>query len=206
MIRLEDMRVNAFRYASRYRIQFGIVLLICLLGGMIITFFLTKEKEPQVTSEFVIEENLGHQNMRVNPLQINPYEDVNLVVKAYYESLAKSSKYAEDYENVVIHTKLGRYEGTYIVFAVYDMKIPDIYTRVPGLDTLYVYRNSEDKLCVTGEIYTQEITGLIEEVVGHEDVQTLMEEVQLQYRKAVESDAMLEEVLADLQRASQEKE
>ena len=81
------------------------------------------------------------------------------------------------------------------------MKIKDIYTEVPGMETLYL-RKEKGKWQILSEGAEDEILQEAEEVASHDDVQQFMAGVQQDYAGAVASDAMLAEVLTDLEQAS----
>ena len=198
MTGLEEVKAYVMNYVKHYKAPLAIGSVFALLAVMLAVFFLTNDKDAVVTSGFVVTENTGYQSVQKNPLKESHYEDVNRVVTKYYERQAKRSEYIERYEDIVIYTKLGRYEGTYVVFVYYQMKIPEIYTTAPGLDSLYVYEDSEKELCISTDVNTDELKGLVSELVAHEDVQALLDNVKQEYQEAVESDAMLAEALEDL--------
>lgn len=206
MIRLEKTGNHLLRYLKRYKWQVILLALLAIFAVVMAVFFLTKDKTPLVTSGFVIAENEGYQTEKINPLTKNQNEEVDEIIREYYERMAEGSEYIECYENVKVYLKQGRYEGTFVVFAGYELKIPDIYTKIPGLDTLYVYKNETGKFRVTSDIHTEEIGELVNKVIYHNDVQALMTSTEEQYQSAIESDAMLKESLLDLQQASSKKD
>ncbi|MGL6202311.1 MAG: hypothetical protein ACRC3H_25635 [Lachnospiraceae bacterium] len=198
---LEEMRDCIIRYVKHYKIQVTVGCVLAFMGVMLGAYFLTKDEAIQVTSDFVKLENIGYENESHNPLQQDQYEDVNSVVKKYYEGLTESSDFVDSYDDISVYTKLGRYEGTYIVFVKYQMNIPGIYTKAPGLETLYVYEDAKHSLCISTELNTEQQKELVEAVVVHNDVQALFTQVQEEYQEAIASDALLEEALQDLQNA-----
>jgi len=88
-----------------------------------------------------------------------------------------------------------------VVFAAYNMKIRDIYTKVPGLGTLYIVENTTDEFQVSAAVEDEKVKDFIQVIAQHEDVQDLMNETQSTYQEAVRSDALLGEALTDLQNA-----
>lgn len=107
----------------------------------------------------------------------------------------------EAYEGIESHIKLGRYKDTYVVFVRYDMKIKDIYTKVPGLGTLYDDKKKDGSYRVSTEAKEAEVRTCIEELAQHTDVQQLFANTQSAYHAAVQSDALLQEALMDLKNA-----
>ena len=82
------------------------------------------------------------------------------------------------------------------------MKIKDIYTKVPGLGTLYIERDNMDgEYRVDAGIREDEAKEYATAVSIHEDVQALFAETKEEYTAAVQSDALLQEALIDLKNA-----
>lgn len=186
---------------QRANVIIGCMLLA--LAGMMAVFFLTNEEEPQLVSAPVTVINEGCEEMETNPLVKNSAEEINNAVVKYYERLAENQNYVEAYEELDVYTKEGRIENTYVVFARYEMKIKGIYTAVPGLGTFYVEKTDSDKIKVNSKVDDVDIQQYIIQITEHEDVRELFKDVETDYACAVQSDAMLAEVLADLQGAVQ---
>lgn len=201
MTRLEEIKDWIMRYAKYYNVQLAIGGLIVVLAVMLGIFFSTNDKEAVATSGLIVTENQGYLQEAENRLEKNRYQDVNAVIGKYYERQAETSDFVDEFDDLTIYTKRGRYEGTYLVFVTYQMSIPGIYTKAPGLETLYVYKDAEDKLCISTDVSTEQLKGLAEDLTGHKDVQALFKGVEKEYQKAVKSDAMLAEALADLNSA-----
>ena len=90
---------------------------------------------------------------------------------------------------------------TYVAFVRYEMKIKDIYTKVPGLGTVYVCKDKDGGYQVSAAVEEEDVKSYINEIAQHEDVQALIEETQTAYHEAVQSDALLQEALIDLKNA-----
>ena len=193
------------------------VLLFLLCAAFILTVghHLTKEESTADGNGAVTvsaqdpdgqEENEGWDTAAGNPLCRETDQDVLAAVDEYYQDRSADSSFAEGYDNLQVYTKQGKYRGTSLAFVCYEMKIRQIYTPVPGMDTLFVSRDSrKDRVTVTGEAPDEETEDTAELLAAHEDVQDLMEEVQVSYDEAVASDAILKEALSDLKQASLEK-
>lgn len=167
---------------------------------------LTREKAQEVqkiNAKIVEVANIGYDSMELNPLREDQYPGLSQTVREYYRTLRKDSGFIEYYDNVRVYTKHGKAAGTYIAFVTYEMKIKDIYTKVPGLGTLYILREDME-----GELYriemdkhSPEVKQCVAALSKHEDVQKLLAEVNARYEQAVNSDALLKEALADLKNA-----
>lgn len=178
--------------------------LLVLLSAAV--FFSTKEETLETSSEAVAAEatkvlraGIDCMDSQVNPLKPNDNEEVNKAVSTYYRQSAEKSKFAEEYQNLMIYTKFGPYEGSYIAFVEYDMKIRDIYTPVPGLGTVYIETDSKaGQAHVVNAINDEAVSSLIGSMAEHGDVQALVASVQTRYEEALLSDSLLKEALEGL--------
>ena len=182
-------------------------IMSCIVLFFLVTaagFILTEDKTQTAASEkvIVLEENEGYQDMESNPLMTNTEPEVETAVKKYYSELAEDAGFVEDYHNIQIYTKKGRYVDSFVVFVRYDMKIKDIYTEVPGLGTLYVGKDSEiGEYIVDPRPEEKDIQECVSILASHDDIESLMSQIQTDYANAVASDALLEEALQDLEEA-----
>lgn len=166
-------------------------------------FFSTKEETRVSSSEKIISEKIERRGIDCadsaqNPLRTGKDAAVDKLAASYYAKAAEKSKFAESYQNLRVHTKLGPYEGSYIAFVEYDMKIKDIYTPVPGLGTIYLETDKSGKLHVAGEVKDEAVKSLISAAASHEDVQMLVASVQTRYEEALLSDSLLKDALDSL--------
>ena len=178
------------------------VVLLCAAAA--VGFILTEDNAQMAASGevVVLEENEGYLDMESNPLLSDTYPELEDAVRKYYSERKEDTGFVEDYHNVQIYTKKGRYKDSYVVFVRYDMKIKDIYTEVPGLGTLYVEKNADSGEYQIDSAPEQEgIQELVNTLASHGDVQSLMAQIQPDYENAVASDALLAEALQDLKNA-----
>ena len=159
------------------------------------------QKAQKTTSDRLYVENRGCEVMELNPLRTEEYPEITEAVREYYRQQGEEASFAESYDDIHIYTKEGRYRGTYVVFVAYDMKIKDIYTKVPGLGTVYVEDDEEGGCRIIADVKDPELKEYIQLVAQHEDVQKLMTKTQKAYQEAVRSDALLQEALLDLKNA-----
>lgn len=182
-----------------------VVILACLVLAVgAAGWILTEDKDQnaqKISSREQETENEGCESMADNPLLSEEYPEVTAAVESYYRMLGDETSFVEGYENLKVYTKLGKYQHTYVAFVRYDMKIRDVYTRVPGLGTVYVTEDADGKCQVDAQVEDDEIKAYVDLLTGHEDVQTLFQETQSAYQQAVQSDALLQEALLDLKQA-----
>ena len=147
-------------------------------------------------------ENVGCETMELNPLREEDNPAILQTITDYYDGQRDAADFIEAYDNIRVYTKAGKGEGTYVAFVKYEMKIKDIYTKVPGLGTLYLKQDG------TGSSYEVDtgakengIREYVARISRHEDVQALLDETGNEYTEAVQSDALLQEALLDLKNA-----
>lgn len=188
------------------RKRIAAVCVVLVLAAGVAGFCLTEEKEQEAQRTGSIEaariEIPGCETQVLNPLRREENSDIERAVKEYYQGLKEKSDFVEAYEDIQVFAKNGKYKDTYVAFARYGMKIKDIYTKVPGLGTLYVRKDSEQGgFRVVTEELDDDTKEQIQTVAGHEDVKSLLAEIEKEYKEAVQSDALLREALADLKNA-----
>lgn len=190
--------------------KYRLMLMLCVCMLLIFTvgaagFGLTREKTQKAqktNTEKLQVKNEGCNQMETNPLRSEEEPKINEIITKYYKELAAKTDFIDSYENIEIYTKDGQYQNTYVAFVTYGMKIRDIYTEVPGLSTLYLEKNgTSGEYQIDTEELDDRTEAYIEILAKHEDVQTLMEESRNEYQQAVQSDALLQEALLDLQNA-----
>ena len=104
------------RRSRRYRraiVALGVMILI--LAGMVRMFFLTKEEEPIMVFAPAIIMNEGCEEMETNPLKRCEDDKITRAVTEYYARLAKNEDYVEEYADLDVYIKNGKYEGTYVI-------------------------------------------------------------------------------------------
>lgn len=136
-----------------------------------------------------------------NPLREVDDEKIRNAVQIYYKKKKTSESFVDEYQNIHIYMKNGKAPDMKIAFVRYDMKIKDIYTPVPGLETVCIRIQGETILIEEAEISSEERT-MVGIVAEHPDVQALFEKTEKAFVDAVLSDAILAESLQDLKKAA----
>lgn len=190
-----------------FKITAGCVFIAVLIAAA--GFNLTKDKtadagEAQPSVAEIKEEpkeNEGWKDAGENPLRENTDTAIDAKIRDYYARKTSANSFAEGYNNIRVYLKNARYEDTYVAFVEYTLKIKDIYTEVPGMETFYLEKEGEDWELISGTSGSG-IAQEADEVAEHGDVQQLMADVQQDYADALASDALLAEALADLEQAT----
>ncbi len=147
-------------------------------------------------------------------LQVDAYPEVNNLVNTYFTAMASGdvatlesicsslddaakiriierSKYTESYDDIRCYTKPGPVEGSYIVFAYYQIKFQNIDTKAPGLSSLYVCSNPDGSLYVYNGDLPENVSTYIKGVAAQDDVVALLNQVDSEYNAAAEQDKTL---------------
>ncbi len=147
-------------------------------------------------------------------LQVDAYPEVNNLVNTYFTAMASGdvatlesicsslddaakiriierSKYTESYDDIRCYTKPGPVEGSYIVFAYYQIKFQNIDTKAPGLSSLYVCSNPDGSLYVYNGDLPENVSTYIKGVAAQDDVVALLNQVDSEYNTAAEQDKTL---------------
>ena len=155
------------------------------------------------------------------PLEENAVPEVNELLQQYYQAAAdgdmdtlntlvntydedtqiyleKMSGHIEYYQNVACYTKPGPVDGSYIVYAYYEVKFKDLDTAVPGISPYLVYPKEDGSLYIYEGDVDESVNAYVEEVSAQDDVIDLMNRVQVVFNEAVMQDDNLNNYLAQL--------
>lgn len=156
--------------------------------------------------------NTGKPN--VNAIKADQYEDVNALVDKYYTAIAAGdietlqeivvpfsgtdssavthkSELIAEYDNIICYThKDGVAKDYYIVFAYYEIYFPDVATPVPGLETLFICKDAEEKLYINND--TANLSDAqkkkLDDVLAKIEVEALFDDVETTFSIALHSD------------------
>lgn len=201
-------RNNRRKKRSKIRIDMiiAVIVIVAIIIGAVV-----------LVTKFTGNSTKPNKNVTENPLVEEKYPEISDVVKNYLnahliadaeerlsilaqyvdnmgdmnENDISQTKYVESYSNIECYSKEGPYENTYVVYAYYQMELKNISTKAPGIDALYVIRDSK-----TGNVYihngmSDEVQDYIKEVSDDADVQELINDVNKEFNEALESDERL---------------
>lgn len=182
------------------------VFAILIVGAII--FISVSEKKAEIPATVEVETDAQNQEEVITvpeeTLEKDAYPEVNSLIKQYYQALVdgdmetirsiksfideeeelkivKKSEFIESYPNIVVYTKKGPVENSFIAYVQYDVKFLDYEQTAPGLNTLYVCQNEEGKYFInSGELDEQTIEYL-KTVSVQNDVMELFNTVQVAY-------------------------
>lgn len=134
-------------------------------------------------------------NMLATPISANEQSYISLF-----------SQYVDEYRDIKCYTKSGLDANSYMVSVSIQIKFAGVETTAPGLDFFYVRTNDAGALYIDN-LYSQynltnqenaldtSVQSLIYEFENASDVIALQDEVENQYKTALEADAGLTEML-----------
>lgn len=157
----------------------------------------------------------------VYELEENAYEEINSVVRTYYDAQASGdietisvlntylndiekirveelSKYIEDYPVVNVYTKPGLTENTYVAYVYSEVKFEDVEQELPGMQTYYIGLDADGNFFINDGTYDDSVWNYIKEVTLQDDVVDLNNKVVVEYNELLANDEELNEFIAYL--------
>lgn len=108
--------------------------------------------------------------------------------------LQYDARYTSGYENITCYTKPGAQEGSYLTYVTYDLAFKNTETRAPGFVRNYVKRDEEGNYYLTyNKDLTEQELNEMTEAEKDEELVLLRTQTLANLRKAVESDSVLAE-------------
>ncbi|MDO4294518.1 MAG: SH3 domain-containing protein [Eubacteriales bacterium] len=123
---------------------------------------------------------------------VSTYDDETLIY------LEKMSGHIESYQNLKCYTKSGPVDGSYVVYAYYEIKFNDLDTAVPGVSPFLIYPREDGSLYIYEGDVDESVNQYLEGVSAQDDVIDLMNRVQVVFNEAVMQDDNLNNFLAKL--------
>lgn len=182
------------------------VFAVLIVGAII--FISASEKKAEVPATVEVETNAQNQEDMITvpeeTLEKDAYPEVNSLVKQYYQALVdgdmetihsiksyvdeeeelkivKKSEFIENYPNIVVYTKKGPVDNSFIAYVQYDVKFLDYEQTAPGLNTLYICQNEEGKYYINSSELDEQIIEYLKTVSVQNDVMELFNTVQVAY-------------------------
>jgi len=119
-------------------------------------------------------------------------DDIELV------KIRVTSEYIENYENVSCYTKPGPYDNSYIVYAVYDVKLYNWDVLAPALMTLLVCTDEEGGLYIYSGNLDENIANYISQVSEQTDVKDLMTKIDAQYHEVLDENIEYSDYITEI--------
>jgi len=211
------------------KIVMPLVLVACVLITILIAINANQkemlEKEAELAAAAVAEQESQTKveglSTPVYELEENAYQDINNIVKVYYDAQASGdidtvsslntylndiekirveelSKYIDNYTKLDVYTKPGLTENTYVAYVYSEVKFTDMEQELPGMQTYYIGRNADGDFFINDGTYDDTVWNYIKEVTLQDDVVDLNNKVVVEYNELLASDEELSEFIAYL--------
>lgn len=189
-----------------------LILLIIIFAGLLIVRLRSTGKDAQGETEATQAESTGNAgetgeagetgNAETTAVELfgksldsNKFQElaqdedvVFAVMSSYYNEKSNAEK---AYSNLHTWSQAGVTDGSYFVYAAYEVSLEGIDTPVPSLSWAYLQTDEDGSLQFSDASEDELALQLIESVRSSEEGQTLINLAQQAYEEAVESDAAL---------------
>ena len=198
------------------------VFLVVIVASFVVLGITEKKQEMEAIAE--IETKAADTDAIVVPeeaLEKDAYPEVNNLVKEYYQALVdgdmetihriknvvneeeelklvKKSEFIEGYPNLIVYTKKGPEEGSYVAYVQYEVKFMNIEKTAPGLNTLYICVNEEGSYYINANVLDEKIVEYLKSISVQNDVVDLFNTVQVAYNDVKAQDEDLSAFLDEL--------
>ncbi len=229
-----DVKWEDLDHKKVYLAIAALIAVIVLIVVLIVGAVSGNDEKPQGAEETaaVTEESAEEEVVDENPLEVDAYEEINELLKKYFEGLSsgdismveeavdvlteeeimtieKKKDYIESYNDITCYTKNGLEEDSFVVFASYEMKIYNIETSAPGIMALYVVEDDNGDYRIFNGDAPEELTNYVLELATSEDVAAVIAEVDARYQQLLEEDEDLgkfAKTMLESQQAAEEDE
>ena len=127
-------------------------------------------------------------------------EDVIYTVMSTYYNEKSGAEMS--YSNLHTWSQAGLTEGSYFVYAAYEVSLAGIATTVPSLSWVYLQTGEDGSLYISDVSDDTSVQALAESLRSSEEGQTLIAFAQDAYEEAVESDAALAQYMENYRTAA----
>ena len=206
------------------RITIIVVVFVVLVIGMIaLSNIIGKNGKSKEATLMTESEGTEETTITIpeEPLEEDAYPEINTLVKQYYQAMAdgdietlqkiksamdekeqikikKKSEYIENYPTIKCYTKKGPVEDSFVVYAYYQVKLKDYDSLAPGLNTLYICKNSKGNYYINDGEQDETIINYCKAVSSQDDVIDLFNSVQVEYNELKTTDEKLSQFLDEL--------
>lgn len=223
--RIEDMKEWVSEHA---KIVMPVVLLVCVLITVFVAVNANKKAAEEVEAQMAetpvgIEEPISENVQEVPQIELeeNAYPAVNALISNYFEAVAdgdidaviavneyveenekirilEMSKYIDSYPELVVYTKAGPVENSYLVYVYSKVKFTEYDQLVPGMQAFYVCTDENGDCYINDGEDNSVVLQYIKDISLQDDVVDLNNQIAVEYNELLESDEELTAYLADL--------
>lgn len=155
-----------------------------------------------------------------DPLLINAYPEVNDIVNQYFtarqsydmETIARlrnyedpveavkleaMSYYVQSYNDITCYTKPGPFEGSYLTYVTYNVKLFAWDQLAPSLLTMLICTQEDGSLYIYSGDFDKNVETYIAAVSSQEDVVDLMTRIDAEYKEVLDSNVEFNDYMAE---------
>lgn len=210
------------------KIIMPIVLVVCVLATVLVAVNANQKEALQKEAEMVAATVTEESNVSMEgigtpqyELEENAHQDVNNIIKTYYEAQAEGdvetisslntylndieiirvqemSKYIESYPAITVYTKPGLSNNSYVAYVYSEVKFTDVEQELPGMQTFYIEQDESGAFHISDGTYDETVWNYIKEVTLQDDVVDLNNKVVVEYNDLLANDEELSEFIAYL--------
>ncbi len=219
----QDKR-NFLEYiADNKKIVMPLILVLAVALTIIIALNANKKENEGKIQEDVVT-SVNEDGSYVVPevdLEKNAYEDVNTLMKTYFDAYAAGdmdtiksiyvgleateelrlqevSEYISGIPTIDVYTKPGPVDGSYVVYAYTEVLFEGYDIAMPGMQTMYVCTDENGKLFINGDVVDDRVTDYISNISLQADVKDLNNEVAVSYNDIIAENKELADFLSDM--------
>ena len=202
------------------------VFLVIIIAAMCVITVSEKKEEivPTAETEVATTVTEAEEDVLVVPeeaLEKDAYPEVNNLVKQYYQALVdgdmdtikkiksyvdeeeelkivKKSEFIESYPSIVVYTKKGPEEGSFLAYVQYEVKFIDIESTAPGLNTMYICTKEDGSYYINSSELEESNVEYMKMISLQNDVVDLFNTVQVAYNDIKTQDKSLSDFLDEL--------
>ncbi len=205
--------------------KIALIAFAFVIVAVVITIVLCKSKpEEEVVEETpVVTEAVEADEYVITDeaLAVDAIPEINSLMKQYYDAaaggdvatieaiktgvdekeeivIAKKAEYVESYPVVTCYSKSGPVDGSYIVFAYYEVKLFDYEQTVPGLNAWYVCKNDAGSYYINDDEQDEKLANYCKAISVQDDYVDLTNTVNVKFNEAVAADDKLAAFLEKL--------
>ena len=198
-----------------------LILAVALTVGIALN---ANKRDKSVSGDNDIFTNINEDGSYVIPevdLEKNAYEDVNALMKTYFDAYATGdmdtiksiyvglesteelrlqevSQYITGVPTIDVYTKPGPVDGSYVAYAYTEVLFQGYDTPLPGMQTMYVCTDDTGKLYINGDVVDDRVTEYISNISLQADVVDLNNKVAAQYNDIIAANEELATFLSDM--------
>ncbi len=219
----QDKRTFLEYISDNKKIVMPIILVLAVAITIVIAINANKKETEKNTPEDIVT-SVNEDGSYVVPevdLQKNEYEDVNNLMKTYFDAYAAGdmdtiksiyvgleateelrlqevSKYISGIPTIDVYTKPGPVDGSYVVYAYTEVLFEGYDIAMPGMQTMYVCTDENGKLYINGDVVDDRVTDYITSISLQADVKDLNNEVAVSYNDIIAANEELADFLSDM--------